>query len=179
MEELKKWIQKAGPFRIAAVVLCGIFLVLLSCGNPFFDGKTAEQEKEAEETLKQTETADSLEQYKKKLEQELSELLQKVEGVGKAQVMLTLKASNEKVTLKDNSSKGADSEEETVLIEDSERNSSPYVIQEKEPEIEGVVIVCEGGKDAVTKREITGAVSELFQIESHKIKIMKSKEAKE
>jgi len=31
----------------------------------------------------------------------------------------------------------------------------------------------------VIKREITDAVSALFSIESHKIKIMKSKEAKE
>ena len=54
-----------------------------------------------------------------------------------------------------------------------------YIIQEKEPEIEGIVIVCEGGYDSVIKREITDAVSALFSIESHKIKIMKSKEAKE
>ena len=65
------------------------------------------------------------------------------------------------------------------MIEDSDRNSSPYVIQEKEPELEGVVVVCDGGDDAGVKREITDAVSALFQIESHKIKVMKSKEAKE
>ena len=41
------------------------------------------------------------------------------------------------------------------------------------------MIVCDGGADAGVKREITEAVSALFQIESHKIKIMKSKEAKE
>ena len=67
----------------------------------------------------------------------------------------------------------------TVLVENSDRDSSPYIVQEKEPEIEGVVIVCQGGYDSVIKREITDAVSALFSIESHKIKIMKSKEAKE
>ncbi|MCH5251681.1 MAG: stage III sporulation protein AG [Lachnospiraceae bacterium] len=179
MEEIKKLVQKAGPFRIAIVVMCGIFLLLLSCGGSLFGESDTTEAESIQETLQQSETTDSLERYKGKMEQELSELLQKVEGVGQVQVMLTLKASNEKVTLKDNISKGSDSEEETVLIEDSDRNSSPYVIQEKEPEIEGVVIVCDGGEDPVMKREITGAVSALFQIESHKIKIMKSKEAKE
>ena len=58
-------------------------------------------------------------------------------------------------------------------------NGTQDVIQEKEPELEGVVIVCDGGADAGVKREITEAVGALFQIESHKIKIMKSKEAKE
>lgn len=113
------------------------------------------------------------EAYKQKREQELKELLQKVQGVGKAEVMLTLKASNEKITLKDSTYKGEDTEEETVLIEDSDRNSSPYILQEKEPEVEGVVIVCEGGEDSAIKREITEAVRALFQIESHKIKILK------
>ena len=83
------------------------------------------------------------------------------------------------ITLKDNTQKGESNEEKTVLVENSSRDSSPYIIQEKEPEIEGIVIVCEGGYDSVIKREITDAVSALFSIESHKIKIMKSKEAKE
>ena len=59
------------------------------------------------------------------------------------------------------------------------RLSELFSGEEKEPELEGVVIVCDGGADAGVKREITEAVSALFQIESHKIKIMKSKEAKE
>jgi stage III sporulation protein AG len=49
-------------------------------------------------------------------------------------------------------------------------------LQEKEPELEGVVIVCDGGDDVLVKKEITEAVSALFQIETHKIKVMKSKE---
>ena len=40
-------------------------------------------------------------------------------------------------------------------------------------------MVCDGGEDAVIRREVTEAVCALFQIESHKIKVMKSKEAKE
>ena len=95
-----------------------------------------------------------------------------MDGVGHADVMITLKASNEKVTLKDNTLKGESNEEKTVLVENSSRDSSPNIIHEKLPEIEAIVIVCEGGYDSVIKREITDAVSALFSIESHKIKIM-------
>ncbi len=172
MEELKKIIKKAGPMKLGVVVLCGVLLLFLSYGSI--------GEKEGEDAgVSETGTAPmavnqtEMEQYKLKREQELKELLQKVYGVGKAEVMLTLKGSNEKVTLKDSTYKGEDTEEETVLIEDSDRNSSPYILQEKEPEVEGVVIVCEGGEDAAIKREITEAVRALFQIESHKIKILK------
>lgn len=181
MDEVKKMIQKAGPLRLGAVVICGILLILISYGGTWGgdgggsgDGGTA-----ADGTGQEARTTAVLTQYREQMKKELVELLGNVEGVGSVEVMLTLKASNEKVTLKDNADKGGATEEETVLVEDHDRNSSPYVIQEKEPEMEGVVIVCDGGDDAGIKREITEAVGALFQIESHKIKIMKSKEAKE
>ncbi len=176
-EEIKKLIQKAGPLRLGAVVICGILLILISYGVSF--EKTGGESGEKEPAAVETDVMVQQNRYREQMKQELIELLRRVEGVGSVEVMLTLKATNEKVTLKDNSDRGNGTEEQTVLIEDSERNSSPYVIQEKEPELEGVVIVCDGGADAGVKREITEAVGALFQIESHKIKIMKSKEAKE
>lgn len=176
-EEIKRIIQKAGPMRMGIVVICGILLILVSYGISFDGGGGAGEEKET--AVQQSDTEEQQTRYREQMKQELVGLLGHVEGVGSVEVMLTLKASNEKVTLKDNTDRGNAVEEETVLIEDGSRNSSPYVIQEREPELEGVVIVCDGGDDAGIKREITEAVSALFQIESHKIKIMKSKEAKE
>lgn len=180
MEQIKGWIQKIGPLRMGIVVVCGVFLMVLSWEGGMFstekDKETAVMS-EAEENGNTAET--TLEEYKKTREEELKQLLRKVEGVGNVEVMLTIHASQEKVTLKDNSMKGENSEEKTVLVENENRDSLPYVVQEREPEIEGVVIVCDGGNDSSVKREITDAVSALFSIESHKIKIMKSKEAKE
>lgn len=174
-EEIKKMIQKAGPMRLVLLAACGAFLLFLSYPSDSPEPETTRVDSQAV----QNEPATTLEEYKKAREEELKELLQKVDGVGNAEVMITLKASNEKVTLKDNTSKGETNEEKTVLVENSDQDSVPYIIQEKEPEIEGIVIVCQGGNDSVMKREITDAVGALFSIESHKIKIMKSKEAKE
>ena len=174
MEELRKLIQKVGLVRLVLVVVCGVFLIFLS-----YSGGAGSPDVEPVNSQEVTSETGTLEDYKRAREEELKELLQKVEGVGTTEVMITLKASNEKVTLKDNTNKGETNEEKTVLVENSDRDSSPYIVQEKEPEIEGVVIVCQGGYDSVIKREITDAVSALFSIESHKIKIMKSKEAKE
>lgn len=174
MEQLKQWIQQIGPLRLGILILCGVFLMALSWEGKEKDTVVTSATEEVPET-----TDSSPDMYKKEREEELRRLLQKVEGVGAVEVMITLKASNEKVTLKDNTSKGENNEEKTVLVENQDRNSSPYIIQEKEPEIEGIVIVCEGGYDSVIKREITEAVGALFSIESHKIKVMKSKEAKE
>ena len=48
-----------------------------------------------------------------------------------------------------------------------------------ETEVRGVLIAAEGASDPVVVQKIQQAVMALFQIEAHKIKIMKSKEAKE
>lgn len=177
--EWKKVIQKAGPLRLGVVILCGILLLLISCGSLSFGDKDSSAEEESDRAVQETIGGSTLQNFRERTEEELVTLLEGVAGVGRVDVMITVRASNEKVTLKDSTSREGGSQEETVLIEDSERNSSPYVIQEKEPELEGVVVVCDGGDDATVKREITDAVSALFQIESHKIKVMKSKEAKE
>lgn len=175
MEEIKKFIQKMGLFRLMLVIVCGVLLLFLS-----YPGHEAKPDiQSANSTSVRTAETVTLEDYKRAREEELEQLLQKVEGVGQVETMITLKASNEKVMLKDSVNKGEANEEKTVLVENSDRDSSPYIVQEREPEIEGVVIVCQGGYDSVIKREITDAVSALFSIESHKIKIMKSKEAKE
>lgn len=175
MEECKKIIQKIGLMRLVLVVVCGVLLIVLS--YPHSSSEPDMQDVYSQSV--QSEDTSTLEEYKKAREEELEELLQKVDGVGKAEVMITLKGSNEKVTLKDNTSRGESNEEKTVLVENADRDSAPYIVQEREPEIEGIVIVCQGGYDSVIKREITDAVSALFSIESHKIKVMKRKEAKE
>ena len=70
------------------------------------------------------------------------------------------------------------SEEESVLIESGDDGTSPYIVQEREPEIEGILVVCGGGDSPSVQREIIAGISALFPVESHKIKVMKSKEAK-
>ena len=175
MEEIKKIVQKAGPLKIGIIIICGILLICISFGGSGIGVNTKTEEEEEKKVQEKEKTLT----YREQMETELIELLQRVEGVGKVEVMLTLKADGEKVTLKDNVDNGESREEETVLIEDSERNSTPYVVQEMEPELEGVVVVCEGGDNILIKKEITEATQALFEIDSHKIKVMKSKEVME
>lgn len=96
---------------------------------------------------------ESVTDRKEKLEMELEELLSYVEGIGTVRVMLTMKSTEENLAFS--------SQEEEIGT------------------VEGVVVVCSGAKDSYVQREIIEAISALFQLDSHKIKIMKSKEAKE
>ena len=65
------------------------------------------------------------------------------------------------------------SQRESVYEQRSDGTQTPYVRKELTPEIGGVLIVCDGGDNAVVIRDITEAVQALFGVEAHKIKIMK------
>lgn len=83
------------------------------------------------------------------LELQLEQVLSRTEGVGNVQIMLNMSQDdNSFSSLSDTSG------------------------QQK---IQGALIVAEGGDDPVTVRKIQEAVMALFQIEAHKIKVMKMK----
>lgn len=132
----------------------------------------------------------SMEAYEEYLERRLSSALEYVEGVGRAEVVITLKSSGQRVVEKDQSSSSQSSSEEdqnggtretqnrssdktSVYTQGSDGSQTPYISKEMTPEIEGVLVIAEGGENAVVIQNITEAIQALFGVEAHKIKIMK------
>ena len=130
------------------------------------------------------------EEYEQYLEKRVARALEYVQGVGKAEVMITLKSSGQKIVEKDQQSSSQNSEEEdssggtrsveerttdktSIYEQGSDGSQSPYVSKELTPEIAGVLVVAEGGDNAVVVQNITEAIQALFGVEAHKIKIMK------
>ena len=171
---IKDLVKKAGKGKIMLLIGVGILLLAVSV----WDGKEEKNSQSCQKEETGERTSDEMQQYREKMEKQVQEILEQVDGVGQADVMLTLQASKEKVALKDSRRDDSKTEEETVLLDGESRESSPYVVQEIEPQIEGIVVVCSGGDHPAIQREIIGAISALFPVESHKIKVMKSKEAK-
>ena len=118
--------------------------------------------------------------YAKRQEKKLTKLLESMDGVGQAKVMVTLAESEEKVTLKDTErgeNKGKDSSDiseksESVIVTNG-GDENPYVVSVASPKIAGVAIVCEGADGGKKDSEIIDMVGALFGIESHKIKVTK------
>ena len=67
-------------------------------------------------------------------------------------------------------------DEETVLIEEDGKKV-PYVIKELQPEVEGVVVVAQGGGNDIVNQNIVDAVSVLFHISSYKVKVLKMEDS--
>ncbi|OON94423.1 MAG: hypothetical protein ATN31_03390 [Candidatus Epulonipiscioides saccharophilum] len=123
--------------------------------------------------------------YAMQIEKQLEGILQNIAGLGNVDVMVTLKASSEKVLAEDlNSRKNIVTEMDsqggtsTVTEEDEISNiimsgSSPYVIREEMPQIEGVLVVADGGDNVSVKNAIIEAVSSLLDIPVHKVSVFK------
>lgn len=129
------------------------------------------------------------EDYAKELEQRLTKILSEMADVGRVEVMITLKSSRELVVEKETPvSRSATTEtdaqggsrtvntsemEENVIYSTDGSSSEPYVVKSLAPEIEGVLVVAEGAGSGTVNRTVTEIVQALFDVEAHKVKVVK------
>lgn len=141
----------------AAIVILGIVLML---------GENGIRVKNTSETA-----TDATEDYE--LEQRLSAILSKVKGAGNVNVMITYQAGKEKVIAyntnkeKDNSAFLSRESTEAVINGDS-----PVILKELYPEIEGVLIVAQGGGNTEVKNNLIRASKALLGIDVNKIEVL-------
>ena len=77
-EEIKKLIQKVGPLRLGAVVICGILLILISYGVSF--EKAGGESGDKESAAVETDVMVQQNRYREQMKQELIELLRRGSG---------------------------------------------------------------------------------------------------
>lgn len=118
------------------------------------------------------------EDYVVALEKKVAALLNGIDGVQNAAVMITLDSSSEYVyasdsTLRESSSDGKtsqkDASKELVLTNRSGSDQSPVMIKQISPKVKGIAVVCAGGSSPMVKSEIIGLLSTLFDLPTHKI----------
>ncbi len=174
--------------QLLIILLAGILLVVIAL--PAKEKGKGGDEAVADSTDESAGTAG----YEEEMEKKLSRMLENVSGVGKNKVMITLKSTSEKIIEKDKGSTSQSVEEEdsaggtrktkdnssseTTIYKGTNENQTPYIKKEMTPEIEGVIVIAEGGGDPTTIKNITEAVQALFNVDTHKIKIMKMKQKK-
>ena len=183
LKRLQKWMT---PDKLVTGILLGALLLVIAIPSENQDKKTKKEQQETE-TANVTAAVYEDAAYVKELETRLKTALSQVSGVGKVEVMITLKSSGEDILEKDvpyerESSTETDGtsvkqqnsyscQEETVLIE-SDGDTAPYVVSSVYPQVEGVLVVAQGGASPQIKTEIIESVQALFGVEAHKVKVL-------
>ncbi len=192
LEIWKEKLSQIPKSRWYVITMVGILLLLIAArlekveDTPGNSGIISGESRDTITVMEDTDTVGA--SYAAYLEGKLKNVLSMIEGVGNAEVVVTLKNSSEKIVDKEysrteNQLEEADNtggtrisseqsyEENTVLV--GEDNGTPYVLQEIVPEIEGILVVAEGADSAVIEEKITDALAALFGISPHKIRVLK------
>lgn len=186
---MRHWVEKLKAEKkeqILILLLAGILLLVIAIPTQEGQEENAVQTETGEQERAQ---ASRVETRAEQLEERLMRILSHVEGIGKTEVMITLRSNGRRIVEKDlehsegkeESSGEGDStstseladNESTVFMRDAQGSESPYVTEELEPEIEGVLVIAQGAGNPAAVTEITEAVMALFGVEAHKIKVMK------
>ena len=62
---------------------------------------------------------------------------------------------------------------ESTVYKTQDGDSEPYVVKTLLPEVEGVVVVAQGAGTGTIDKSVTEIVQALFDIEAHKVKVVK------
>lgn len=175
--------QKYSTALLVAALCLGILLFGISnfAQEPKQDNLGISMEMDFPET--------EISRTEKVLEQRLEHILSQIAGAGKVEVSVFLAtgtryeyainvSANKRVidekdqgggvrlTTEDNLS------DQYVLIRGNQAEEKPVIIQENSPEIQGVLVVADGAKDARIKAQLLQAVQVALGLEPHRIQIL-------
>ncbi len=196
IEEVKKTIFKfdKNMFLIMGLVGILLFVIVLPMENRTYN-KESNTEQLVEAVASDQVVPTNYESevlYGKALEEKLVTILSTMDGVGDVSVMITLQSTYEEIVQKDTESSVSEVEENdgkggsrstyemdssgiTIYEKLSDGSNVPYIVKKNTPEIEGVLVVAQGGGNASVCINITDVIKALFGIEAHKIKVVKMK----
>lgn len=180
--DLKKQLKKIMSLKSRYIIFLGILGIILIIFSTF---GTKKKEKKTDETVFANTNITDIEKYSKQLENKLNNIISKIKGVGKSQVLITMengieniyansekKATNSNENFSGKMSKRDDVQKDVVIIDDHSGKKALMVTQ-KEPKVKGVLIVCEGADDISVVEQVIDAVSKALNITSNRISVVK------
>lgn len=170
--KLGEWLK--GDKKIKFIVILGVLLIILIAFSGSFSSSNKSRDKP--EVIE-----DAMSSHQEKLENEIKTLIEKIDGVGVADVMITLKSDGEYIYAKEekkNTDKSSDIdalqesgnyENTTILVEDENGRKQALIRTKLEPEVNGVLVVCEGGSNPLIEAKVTTAVKTVLGIGSNNV----------
>ena len=93
--------------------------------------------------------------------------------------MLTLKDTKESIYAKNSDEKNDESsysKNYEYVLYDGQDGETPVLIKQYFPQIQGVVVVCDGADNTVVRENVINSVSSLFNIPTSRISVSKIKQ---
>lgn len=126
-------------------------------------------------------------EYKEKMEKELTDTLEKIQGVGKVHAMIYFEGGAEQVPVfNQDTSQSVTSEKDTnggereiktenggseVVMENNNDEQKPFIVKTYNPAITGVIVVAEGAGEKVTELRLRQAVAILLGLQDSKVEV--------
>lgn len=164
--EIKEYLKKNGFMTqlkknkyIVALLIFGIALLLIPTGGGGKAGDATEGLKEPYFSLSEQ-------------ERRIEEVLSKIAGAGKVDVMLTLKSGIEREYAVNRDVSGEESQDTYVTIQTGS-GTEAVTVRYIYPIYQGALVVCEGGGSAAVRLQVTEAVAALTGLSTDKITVTK------
>ncbi len=157
------------PNKIIIFILIGAIVIL---GLSSFFEDSDRKESVMKESV-------SNQNYEREEEKRLESVLKRINGAGDVSVFISFEDGGEKILARDDRYKSSEenegkktSEGESLVVTTKEGSSSkPYVTEERNPEVKGVLVVAKGASSEKVKNEIYDAVKAIYGVSAHRIKV--------
>ena len=166
MERLRDGFRRLTENRMNLILICAVTGIILIAASYIWD----EQAEPAESV---SDAGTLLSADTRTLEQRLSEMVSRIDGAGRSCVMVTMDSTREAVYAQDlretedtssssesgrTTESGNISREQTHILMDRGSGEEPLVEKQIEPQVRGVMILCEGAENPVVEQRVTEAV---------------------
>lgn len=160
MPEMGKLKAQLKRFQyVGLVLLLGVLLLAFPLTSEKEAKTTDQKEQQAEEVDVEA------------LERRLQAIITQIDGVGQADVLVTLSAGSRQILAANEKVGESTTETETVLTKDSGSGQSAVTVQTIYPTYQGVLVVCDGGGDPTVKLQVLNALKALTGLSSEQISI--------
>ncbi len=170
-----KW-EKKGKYLVVVAVSIGLLALLWT------PGKSVPQEK-----INAQIQSIGVASAKANLTEELQSILSHVEGAGKVQVSITLSSDglknyarntkNEVRTTQELDRSGGDRsiKEDNQTSDIAVSSGAALLVEDKAPEVVGVLVVADGAQDGLVKEKLTDATCTLLNISPSQVRVLSRK----
>ncbi len=180
INEYTEKILKSKKLTNIIIFLCVAGIALIFLSNYY--GKSNNKSDDSKEN--------TAEAYKQQIENELTAVIQNIEGTGNVKVLVTLETGVEYVYENEESNGTSMSEDYSgdsqkkmqksnsnnkniILIDDGNGGKKPLLKTEIQPTVKGVVVVCDGGDNEEVAEKIENLVTVALNISSKNVCVSK------